>query len=170
MSSEIDRFEDLMETDFGGYGALETIMRPQRRVQAAPAGVLPNGMVYRYHCRCTAERAVLVSWAELCIVAHGIRPQPAVGVAEPWQADAQFETGYGPAVSCKCGFVGAPFAIGIQEARNDLAAHPYYKQHPDVPKVMVLIQRFLAAQQQAAAQQGQRANGAIPLPAAPQRR
>lgn len=145
---ETDFFEEMMGKDVENvFPALRRFVTPRKSVQRARPGTFANGMAYSYHCpQCGYAARVLVSWAELVVVAAGVRPQEAVGIdAAPWQMDAVHPTAFGPAVKCPCPTCheeNAPFLIEIEEAKQDLAAHPYHVAHRDVIRVKGLLATF----------------------------
>lgn len=152
MSDNIDLFEDMMGEDHAGYAALRPVTNPTKATEVVPRGQMPNGIVISYHCpECGKPASLLYSWAELYIIANGILPQPAVGIRDAWQQDSEYATAYGFATTCRtCRAQMAPVMIGIEEARHDLARHPYYKDHPQVRAVVPLVGSFLAARAAAA--------------------
>lgn len=145
---ETDLFDEMMGKDVEGvFPALRRFEAPRKSVQRARPGTFANGMAYTYHCPdCGTAARVLVSWAELVVVAAGVRPQAAVGVEDTmWQMDALHPTGFGPATKCRCPNCpqeNAPFLIGIEEAKQDLAAAPYHAAHPDVIRVKELLAAY----------------------------
>jgi hypothetical protein len=145
MATEIDLFGDMMGQDHAGFGALQPIEHPQKQLASAPQGTYPEGIVISYHCpSCSRPDSLLLSWAEIYIVAHGIRPQPVVGIRDVWQADAEYATGFGYATRCRsCQNDQAPFTYGIVEAQQDLQKYPFFKLDKNVQAVAPLVQNVL---------------------------
>lgn len=151
MSSEIDNFEDLMHHDHAGFGSLEHIYKPTITL-AKPTvpGQPPPGVNVHYHCNnCPKENNMLISWAELYCCAYGVRPNPQVGINDPWQASADMSS-FGPGVRCSaCGAEGAPFSLGRQECRGEMEKYGFSLRDPLVLRIAPHVQN--AARQQAAA-------------------